>query len=354
METQNKNSNQSSTNQISKSFNDTEKAKCVICGEIFAAHYLQVTGGIIVLQDTCDNCGKKRLAEMVAKLKKEKQTQESSSLIRLKDKMVMEDVTFVCQDCGKEFTEKHFKISPRPSYCGDCSEKRREKIRKQEEEYQARLLVEKHSEWVNKCGIPLRFKSKTFSNYEIIRGNKLAYDTCLKYADNFPLKQREEYISLGLFSKDIWGVGKTHLACAITQRIIERAIQAYSCPVLYITEYQLFSKIRATYNRGDDNRETEDSILKKLVNAPLLIVDDVGKEEIADPRFVQRIWFALVDGRYNEMQPIMITANLSPDELAHHLGGSRGSEATWDRLYEMLNGKFYEIKDKSHRRKDNG
>ncbi len=46
-----------------------------------------------------------------------------------------------------------------------------------------------------------------------------------------------------------------------------------------------------------------------------------------------------------------MTANLNPDELAHYLGGSRETEATWQRLLQMCDEKVYEVRDKTHRLK---
>jgi len=107
---------------------------------------------------------------------------------------------------------------------------------------------------------------------------------------------------------------------------------------------------RRTYDHRD-GEETEDEVLRKLVGIPLLIIDDVGKEEVADSRFVQRVWFSIINTRYDNLRPVIITANLSPDEISYHLGGNKNNEATFDRLYEMLQGVFYEIKGKSYRRK---
>jgi len=111
----------------------------------------------------------------------------------------------------------------------------------------------------------------------------------------------------------------------------------------------MFRRIRATFNHTV-NKETEQDIYKLLTTIPLLVVDDIGKEEVSDPRFVQRVWFSVINGRYDNMLPIVITANLTPDEIAYHLGGSRNNEASFDRLYEMVGGVFWENEGKSYRR----
>jgi len=188
----------------------------------------------------------------------------------------------------------------------------------------------------------------SFENYEVEPGNKEAFRVCKDYAENYPAQHGANYKSIGLFSKGIWGLGKTHLVCAIAKVIINKC--QFNNPVLYMTEPEMLRQLRATFNKN--NSETEDDFIKRLTTIPVLIVDDVGKEEVADPRFVQRVWFTIVNARYENLLPVVLTANLGPDELAGHLGGNRGNEATMDRLYEMLEGKFWEITGKiSHRRK---
>ncbi len=204
------------------------------------------------------------------------------------------------------------------------------------------------SDWLYKSRIPMRFRGKNFANYEVNHGNKLAFDNSKKYVDEFPVKLPTIYHSLGLFSKGIWGTGKTHLVCAIAQELINKC--QHTNPVLYTTEPDMLMRIRSTYNHKE-GAETESEVYRKLTTIPLLIIDDVGKEEVSDPRFVQRAWFTIINTRYDNLLPVVLTANLDPDDMAYYLGGNKNNEATFDRLYEMLQGVFYELKDKeSYRR----
>ena len=213
----------------------------------------------------------------------------------------------------------------------------------EEIDYSARRKV-----WLRDAGIPLRYLDKTLENLNVSNQNRQAVNACKKYVTEFPLRKIVDYKSLAITSNKIWGVGKTHLACAIAKELINRC--QFENPVIYLTEPELLSRLRASFNKND-GVETEDSLMKRLTTIPLLIIDDVGKEEVADPRFVQRVWFNLINTRYDNLLPVMITANLDPDQISHHLGGSRANEATFDRLYEMLEGTFWEIIGESYRRK---
>lgn len=270
-------------------------------------------------------------------------------------KSVDEKISMTC-DCGKtfetyeiilNFARKQNNGQLPELKCFDC----REILRKEQEEKHRMIILkqieERKNKWISACGIQPRYIDKTFENYVIDKQNQLAYFTCVDYAESFPLINNP-YHSLGIISDKLWGVGKSHLACSIAKTVIKRWMSDI-CPVLFVTEPRLFARIRSTYNR-QEHSETEQDIIDTLVNIPLLIIDDVGKEEVADPRFVQRVWFQIINGRYDNMLPLVITANMSPDGIAHHLGGSRNNEASFDRLYEMLNGVFYEINGKSHRR----
>lgn len=264
----------------------------------------------------------------------------------------------ICKNCGNEFDAKIFLILGRKtkpstvcSVCGEKERKEKEIQEKNKKEYEEKQLK---NNWRIDSGIPLRFMDERFETYKINSFNKNIFNVCKDYSEKFPIEPRKDYKSLAIFSKGVWGVGKTHLACSIGHCIIDRwgGDWREHSPIYYVTEPNLFSRIRATYNRNSSNgySENEYEIYKQLATIPLLIIDDVGKEEVSDPRFVQRVWFTIINERYDNLKPVVLTANLTPDELASHLGGSRNNEASFDRLYEMLCGDFWEVKGDSYRR----
>jgi len=262
--------------------------------------------------------------------------------------------TIECIECHNEFEANIINLSgverPLSYYCPTCRNKKRQEYDELEQSAIESEQRAKREEWIRDCGIPPRFREKNFDTF-IDRGNNTIkiMNICKEYAENFPLVKGVDYHSLHIFSKGVWGVGKTHLTCSIGKRIMERWHYVSKCPVYYTTESQMFLRIRSTFNR-DYSRETENEIYEQLINIPLLIIDDVGKEEVDNPKFVQRVWFSIINGRYDNLLPVVITGNLDPDGMAEHLGGSRNNEATWDRLLEMLNCESWEIQGKSYRR----
>lgn len=255
-------------------------------------------------------------------------------------------------------------------YCSDCAKKELESQEAKELAVKQATITSQRRQWRDTCGIPRKFMLQEFKGFDTQRegcsGLTKAYEKCLNYANKFPLDQSYlGYPSLLLVSDSSWGIGKTHLACSIAHNILNRwngeginwevwngELFKSSCPVRFISEPDLFLQIQATYNYSPEEkpyRDSETDIINKLVSVRLLLIDDVGKRRVQDPRFVQRVLFSIIDGRYKAMRPMVVTANLSPEGLKLYLGGG-GDEASFDRLWEMVKGKFIKIEGESYRR----
>ena len=263
-----------------------------------------------------------------------------------------------CLGCGQGY-EAHIgkvmgvNILFGQGYCQECCQKREGEEEQKETAAKAKEISIKREQWRKECGIPLRFAQSRFEGFDQKVGGNIIkiWRQCQKYADEFSLEVPQRCGSLVLYSPRVWGIGKTYLACSIAHAILDKwEGQTAWCPVWFISEPQLFLRIRATYNkRNAEYAETEDDIYRKLIRVPLLVVDDVGKEEVSDPRFVQRVLFALIDGRYQNMLPMVITTNLDSDGLERHLGGDRNNCASMERLVEMTGNVFWEITGSSYR-----
>lgn len=260
-----------------------------------------------------------------------------------------------CLSCGNEY-EAHIghiagmALEFGHGYCPKCREIKREEEEQQEAKSRLAKLKNQREHWRLNCGIPLRFQPSRFNRFDLkVVGNiHGVWSSCKDYANKFMPYEPRKSPSLVLYSSNIWGVGKTHLVCSIAHMVLDRwEGKPEYCPVRFISEPQLFLRVRSTYNRKGG--ETEDEIYQQLLSTPLLILDDVGKEEVSDSRFVQRVLFAVIDGRYQNMLPIIITTNLDVDGLDKHLGGDRNNSASMDRLAEMTDNKFIEIVGKSYR-----
>lgn len=253
-------------------------------------------------------------------------------------------------ECGKEFRA----TIAAPFYqtkCPDCREKERVEQRVNEAKSRLSASVEiTLDEWWEKVNMPGKFCDKTFSNFD-----KKLQPKALDAVKNLDWKNNK---SLVLSSPALYGVGKTHLVCALINEIFESEEKARvtpdgqiftePCPVYFTSENELLLRIRKTYNRqGDESGETEDKIYNKLARFTLLIIDDVGKVRPKDLTFLQGVYFNIIDQRYTAEQPVILTTNLEYPDLEEHIGG-----ACADRLREMCGKNFIKMSGKSYRRND--
>ena len=152
-----------------------------------------------------------------------------------------------------------------------------------------------------KCGVPRRFWWARFENFNDFGKSYVNY--LKKYSKVTPLNDLLLYGNVGS--------GKTHLAVSLIAQFIEdgRITPKNECRFLPASEY-LF-EIKSTYN--SESVQTEDNVLDKYSNVDLLILDDLGAESVSEWA-VDRIRL-LVDRRYRNLKPIIVTSNLTPEMI---------------------------------------
>ena len=149
------------------------------------------------------------------------------------------------------------------------------------------------------------------------------------------------------------GTGKTHLAVGyFRQHIINRINSEpengwYMAPQVtaqdgrVVRAVDLFKEIRDCFRENSEN--TESQLLDDYGNTKLLVIDDLGTEKVTD--FVEQTLYDIIDHRYAEELPIIITSNLSISKLAAHYKNHGDRLAS--RICGM--GEVYEIKAKDRR-----
>jgi DNA replication protein DnaC len=242
--------------------------------------------------------------------------------------------TKICTVCGKEFTATKTMdacgtvVLPGREMCDDCywKSKNEEFIREAQDKLSDEIKTQRQL-WRVECKIPGVFADKSFDTFD----GKLQ-PAALKAIKSYNGK------SIILASPDLYGVGKTHLAAALANHLINtsEAVKMIPdgryihnrCPVFFIAETVLLARIRNTYN--GNTRETEEDIYSKMADYPLLIIDDVGKVRPKDYSFLQGVYFRIIDDRYSNQRPVILTTNLDFPGLEEHIGG-----ACADRMKEM-------------------
>lgn len=178
-----------------------------------------------------------------------------------------------------------------------------------------------------------RFMTRTFDNFIISNEKqKYAYDRAKEYAKNI-----DEHLSNGtgliFVGNGCVGTGKTHLACAIANDLLDRN---YPVKVINVTKmiYQM----------------KEDFKVDQFVNVPILLIDDLGKE--TGTQWVCEMLYMIFNERYESMKPTIITTENGIEDIRNNYvvkdgdklidrGKSIVSRLTEDFIYIPLMGNDY-------------
>ncbi len=186
--------------------------------------------------------------------------------------------------------------------------------------------------------IPRRYQHcdlSTFVTYDN-EGLLRTVRACRKFADEFPV------VDKGLVLIGPPGIGKSHLAVAV----LKQAILTRGARGIFYDVRELLKLIRSTYNPVVRTAEME--ILQPVMDADLLVLDDIGAEKTSE--WVEETLNLIVNTRYNERRPTIFTSNFEekddrtdPDSLLVRVGFRMHS-----RLYEMCEFLEYDGADFRH------
>lgn len=171
------------------------------------------------------------------------------------------------------------------------------------------------------AGIPKKFERLRLEDYRAAGpGQRLALAICKAYADTW-----SEQCSKGstLLFTGLTGTGKTHLACGIANVVMADHLST----VAFGTASDFGREIRSTYGRQRNDR-SELQVMQALRAADLLILDDVGAQLGSDHEM--QMLFDIIDGRWREERAMIVTSNLTRDELKKY-AGTRAMDRLLDR-----------------------
>jgi len=139
-------------------------------------------------------------------------------------------------------------------------------------------------------------RDKTFASFDpVVPSVRAAFDRAVEYA-----RQPQGWLVL----LGGYGVGKTHLAAAVAHAALARGER-----VLFTVVPDLLDRLRAALSCD----MLYDDQFDLARTAALLILDDLGTESV--PSAAHEKLYQIVNHRYNESLPTVITSNRSPQDL---------------------------------------
>ena len=136
------------------------------------------------------------------------------------------------------------------------------------------------------------------------------------YADHFDKMQAE---NIGYLLWGSVGTGKSFFAACIANALMEKEIPAR------------MTNFAAVLNDLSGSFEGRNAYIARLCRYPLLILDDFGMERGTEYGLEQV--YNVIDSRYRSGKPLIVTTNLSLDELQHPQDTPHAR--IYDRLLEM-------------------
>ena len=204
---------------------------------------------------------------------------------------------------------------------------RKEELKAEDEEMKRQEFQRKIREY-RRIGFPDdELRNCTFANDDL--SNEKLTNAMKNYVDNFSEFKKQ---GKGLILYGEIDVGKTFAAACVANALIDKG---YPCLVTN------FARIANTVQGTFEKQDYYDS----LSRFALLVIDDLSTERKTE--YMQEIVFNVIDDRYRAGLPIIITTNLTSEELKHP------ADITYQRTFSRILEICHPIKvEGKHRRRE--
>lgn len=233
-----------------------------------------------------------------------------------------------CLGCGEVIRKKYvlhpFSLpAPLPKgqwFSRDCACIKKERL--EERSAREKILLKRAGEH----SLPVGLRSHSFKNFKVTEFNQEAYELCRQFVRNFAKIGQGE----GLLLYGRSGTGKTHLASAVANNLQGKYSVAFAYfPILL------------------EQMRTSNVALDPLLNADLLILDDIGSER--ETGWTMERLLIIVDGRLTQQKPTLFTTNYALDDLNVRVGMRVTSRILGNNLQVLMQGPDWRLQ-RHHRR----
>ena len=242
-----------------------------------------------------------------------------------------------CEFCGREleaigFDYLYVNISPdcidyKRCTCDKAQEYWKEKDKKEYEEQKRNRFRSIINRIYKENYVGRNIQNLNFENFYSDQNNQYA----IKVARDFTSKNKANIQANGLIITGKSGVGKTHLAGAIANRLIED-----DKIVLMGRLTTLLDMIKETFR---DNTKSENELIELYSNVDMIIIDDLGTERISS--WALEKLYTIIQNRCENRLPIIITTRFNKEGLIARFSYSNDQDlvdATISKLYQMCYG----------------
>lgn len=218
--------------------------------------------------------------------------------------------------CGKCNTPKQTRIilfgkERTPMCLCKCAAEQRDK----EEAERKQIEFERTVKRLRQAGFPeSKMQDWTFANAD--GANEKIITVAKNYVENFSQMKAD---GKGLLLFGTVGTGKTFASACIANALIDKGY-----PVLMTNFARIVNTVQGMF---EGRQEYYDSFNR----FPLLILDDLAAERKTE--YMQEIVYNVIDARYQAGLPLIVTTNLTSDELKHPADVT--NQRTFSRLFEM-------------------
>ncbi len=150
------------------------------------------------------------------------------------------------------------------------------------------------------------FKQMTFNSFSV-QGRLGLGDEQIRSLQ-YALSQAQKFTASPhgwLVLMGTYGCGKTHLAAAIANTCVE-----FGMSTLFLTVPDLLDWLRNSYDASDTNFEER---FDEIRDVGLLVLDDLGSQNTT--KWANEKLFQIIDYRYVRKLPLVVTTNLSLEDL---------------------------------------